>query len=198
MSTINNSDVIYLATNNKNKIKELNDLVAGRWSIKPAKEVCTSITWEETGSTFEANANIKIDALKLPSTKLILGEDSGLCVDYLNGAPGLFSARYAGEQANDEDNLEKLLLALKDVPFEQRTAHYICCLVFQNKQGLRSTFVGRLHGHILEHRKGQGGFGYDPIFQPLGFSKSLAQLPAEEKNKISHRALAFKQWLESI
>jgi XTP/dITP diphosphohydrolase len=150
---------------------------------------------EETGETFEANAELKAASYAQASGKLALADDSGLCVDALDGAPGVYSARYAGEGATDADRRQKLLKALKDVPDEQRTAHFMCAIVVFNPQK-QSPYIalGKFTGKIAhEESDGQYGFGYDSIFIPDGYNVTLADIQPEEKNKISHRALAAQQ-----
>ena len=131
---------------------------------------------EETGLTFRENAFLKADAVCKKSGFAAIADDSGLCVDALNGAPGVFSARYAGEEANDENNIIKLLDALKDVPQEKRTAHFSChiCAVFPD--GHRLDAEGKCEGSIGYQKKGSGGFGYDPVFM-VG-ERSFAELSA--------------------
>ena len=125
-----------------------------------------------------------------------IGDDSGLCVDHLGGEPGIYSARYSG--LGDEGNIEKLLKSLDGVPFDERTAHFVCsiCCVFPD--GKVITAEGKAHGIILEECKGQGGFGYDPVFYFPSLGKTFAEISQEEKNKVSHRANALAQFAEKI
>jgi XTP/dITP diphosphohydrolase len=121
-----------------------------------------------------------------------IADDSGLCVDVLNGDPGIFSARWAGEHGNDRANLEKVLDQLKDVPHDNRTAHFMCVASLVLPDGRQQVAEGRFHGHILNAPVGENGFGYDPIFQPLGMSISSAQMSAEEKDLMSHRGKSLR------
>jgi XTP/dITP diphosphohydrolase len=147
---------------------------------------------DETGSTFEENSLLKArytcQATGLPA----IADDSGLCVDALNGAPGIFSARWAGEHGNDQANLEKVLDQLKDVPDEKRTARFMCVASLVLPDGREQVAEGRFEGHILHAPVGENGFGYDPIFQPLGLSISSAQMSAEEKDLVSHRGKSLR------
>lgn len=151
---------------------------------------------EENGSTFEENAMIKAKSGCKDSSMPCIADDSGLMVDFLGGAPGIYSARFAGEHGNDEKNNDKLLELMKDVPSEKRTARFksaVCC-VFPD--GREITVSGVCEGKIATHRVGRGGFGYDPIF--LVGDKSYAELSAEEKDEISHRGKALRALAEAL
>jgi XTP/dITP diphosphohydrolase len=146
----------------------------------------------ETGSTFEENSLLKArytsEATGLPA----IADDSGLCVDALNGDPGIYSARWAGTHGDDRANLEKVLEQLKDVPDEKRTAYFICVATLVLPDGRQQVSEGRFEGHILHAPVGNNGFGYDPIFQPLGMSISSAQMGPEEKDLVSHRGKSLR------
>lgn len=145
---------------------------------------------EETGSTIEENAFIKACFLKGKVDGIIIADDTGLFVEYLNGQPGVYSARFAGENATYEDNNKKLLKLLNGVPFEKRKAYFKTVIAVVEDE--RETLLeGKLEGHILEHPRGENGFGYDPVFYVDNLKKTLAELSMEEKNKISHRANAL-------
>ena len=146
---------------------------------------------EETGTTFEENARLKATAACKETNMPAIADDSGLCVDYLDGAPGIFSARFSGEHGNDEKNNDLLLEKLKGVKPEQRTAHYVCaiCCVFPN--GKEITVRGECSGTIGFERDGNAGFGYDPLFLVNG--RSFGRYTAEEKDKISHRGNALRK-----
>jgi XTP/dITP diphosphohydrolase len=145
---------------------------------------------EETGTTFEENSLLKARTISKLTGLPALADDSGICVDALNGAPGLYSARYSGN--GDAANNRKLLDALKDVPDEKRTAYFICVAAFVRPDGFEKVEEGRFYGKILHEVVGSGGFGYDPLFQPDGLNCSSAQLSAEEKDAISHRGKAMR------
>lgn len=190
--------IFLIATHNKKKLSELKDIFEKLNIIaKSPDELGIEIPDpEETGKTFEENAFIKaksgFDATGLPT----VADDSGLCVDVLNGAPGVYSARYSGEHGDDEKNNDLLLKNLEGFPQEKRNAHYvcsICCVLDKNK---KFTVRGEFYGRIGFERIGNGGFGYDPLFM-VG-DKSVAEMTAEEKNKISHRGKALKAFSEEL
>ncbi|MGP1544047.1 MAG: RdgB/HAM1 family non-canonical purine NTP pyrophosphatase [Candidatus Fimenecus sp.] len=190
--------IFLIATHNKKKLSELKDIFEKLKIIaKSPDELGIEIPDpEETGKTFEENAFIKaksgFDATGLPT----VADDSGLCVDILNGAPGVYSARYSGEHGDDEKNNDLLLKNLEGFPQEKRNAHYvcsICCVLDKNK---KFTVRGEFYGRIGFERIGNGGFGYDPLFM-VG-DKSVAEMTAEEKNKISHRGKALKAFFEEL
>lgn len=155
----------------------------------------------ETAADFRGNAIIKAEHLRhrVPSDHWILADDSGLEVDALNGAPGVFSARYAGEHATDKENCQKLLNALRDYDLPtQRTARFVCFLYLLSHEGRGIVFQGVCEGSILHEKNGTNGFGYDPLFLPQGYQKSFAELSSQEKNKISHRAKAMQKFILSL
>ena len=174
-----------LATNNMKKLEELQRILFPLGvNVLTAKSIGITLPEvEENGSTFEENAHIKArsacDITHLPS----IADDSGLCVDFLGGAPGIYSARFAGEHGNDEKNNDLLLEKLRDVPMEKRTAHYVCavCCIFPD--GREITVRGECPGFIGFERDGNAGFGYDPLFLVNG--RSFGRYSAEEKDKIS-------------
>ncbi len=145
---------------------------------------------EETGKTFEENSLLKARTICKTTGLPALADDSGICVDALNGAPGIYSARYSGE--GDAANNAKLLKELADVPDEKRSAYFVCVAAFVRPDGFERVEEGRFYGKILHEVKGTGGFGYDPLFQPEGLNRSSAQLSAEEKDAISHRGIALR------
>ena len=187
-----------LASNNKKKIKELNEILSKKLpDVKVLSLADIGFEGEivEDGKTFAENAKIKAS---VPASLgyIGIGDDSGLCVDHLGGEPGIYSARYSG--LGDEGNIEKLLKSLDSVPFDERTAHFVCsiCCVFPD--GKVITAEGKAHGIILEECKGQGGFGYDPVFYFPSLGKTFSEISQEEKNKISHRANALELFAEKI
>lgn len=153
---------------------------------------------EETGTTFEENAALKAETIAKVLGVMVIGDDSGLEVDALEGRPGVYSARYAGIEKNDEANIDKVLAELQDVPESERTARFCCALAMAEPGKETLTVFGTCDGHILRDRRGTNGFGYDPVFYVDAEGKSMAELSSEEKNKISHRANAIKQLEKSL
>jgi XTP/dITP diphosphohydrolase len=148
---------------------------------------------EETGITFEENAIIKAEAVCKQFQQMVIADDSGIIVDALDGRPGVYSARYAGEEKNDEANNDKVLEELKSVHEKDRTARFYCAIAVAFPDKPTITVNGTCEGSILFERRGENGFGYDPIFYVSSMKKSMAELTAEEKNQISHRANAMKK-----
>ena len=182
-----------LATNNMKKLAEMQRILSPLGiNVVTAKMLGITLEdVEEDGDTFEANARLKAYAACKETNMPSIADDSGLCVDYLNGAPGIFSARFAGDHGNDELNNDKLLQMLEGVPEEQRTAYYVCavCCVFPD--GREIVVRGECHGKIGFQRDGNQGFGYDPLFLVNG--KAFGRYTAEEKDEISHRGIALKK-----
>ena len=190
------SHKLVLATRNQGKITEfrriLDALAPGAIELIGVDQFPDLVDVDETGSTFEEDSLLKArytcHATGLPA----IADDSGLCVDALNGDPGIFSARWAGTHGNDQANLEKVLDQLKDVPDEKRTARFMCVASLVLPDGREQVAEGRFEGHILHAPVGENGFGYDPIFQPLGLSISSAQMSAQEKDLVSHRGKSLR------
>lgn len=192
---------LYLATRNQHKAEEIQAILGTKWRVASSSELDPELDWDESGTTFRANALIKAQALRTKTSSPILADDSGLEVDILEGVPGVYSARYAGPGASDQDNLQKLLRVLHGVPAEHRRARFVCVLCYLDEMGQPQYFEGRCEGRIIEQPKGASGFGYDPIFVPDGWEKSFAELTSEEKNRISHRQKAmqsFQSYLNSL
>ena len=190
------SHKLVLATRNQGKIIEfrriLEALAPGEIELVGVDQFPDLVDVDETGSTFEENSLLKARYTCLATGLPAIADDSGLCVDALNGDPGIYSARWAGEHGNDQANLEKVLDQLKDVPDEKRTAHFMCVASLVLPDGREKVAEGRFEGHILHAPVGENGFGYDPIFQPLGLSISSAQMSAEEKDLVSHRGKSLR------
>ena len=190
------SHKLVLATRNQGKITEfrriLEELAPGQIELIGVDQFPNLVDVDETGSTFEGNSLLKArytcEATGMPA----IADDSGLCVDALNGDPGIFSARWAGDHGNDRANIDKVLEQLKDVPDQLRTAHFMCVASLVLPDGRHQVAEGRFDGHILHAPVGENGFGYDPIFQPLGLSISSAQMSAEEKDLVSHRGKSLR------
>jgi XTP/dITP diphosphohydrolase len=184
---------IVLASNNKGKINEIQALLPN-FHILPQSEFNVSDV-EETGLTFVENALIKARHAARQCHLPVLADDSGLAVDVLNGAPGIYSARYAGNGASDQDNVDKLLMALEGVPKEERSARFICVLVYLEhaEDPVPIIAQGIWEGRILFHPQGANGFGYDPVFWVPEHNCASAELSAEIKNALSHRGQALKK-----
>lgn len=187
-----------MATRNEKKRRELADLLAGSGLAIYGLEAVPAVQEvEETGETFEENAVLKARAVAAHGVWAI-ADDSGLEVDYLQGAPGVRSARFAGEGAGDGANNRLLLAKLEGVPPERRTARFVCAIALASPAGEVWTWRGECEGHIAEAPRGAGGFGYDPLFIPLGYGQTFAELPPEVKNAISHRAKALEQAVATL
>lgn len=188
---------LVLATNNKNKLREIREMLAGtEIHVVSQSEAGIDLDAEETGTTFAENASIKAQAIRtVMQTRgescYILADDSGLAVDALNGAPGVYSARWAGEDATDADRIEKLLTEMHDVPDGQRGAHFACVMCLITPEGEQLLFTGKVAGTILREPRGENGFGYDPVFAYEGCS--FAEIPSARKNTVSHRHNALAQ-----
>ena len=187
-----------LATNNMKKLAEMQRILSplGIHVVTAKTLGITLEDVEEDGDTFEANAKIKALAACRETNMPAIADDSGLCVDYLDGAPGLYSARFSGGHGNDEQNNDLLLEKLNGVPMEQRTAYYVCAICCVFPDGREITVRGECHGHIGFERDGHEGFGYDPLFLING--KSFGKYTAEEKDKISHRGNALRKLTEEL
>lgn len=181
-----------LATNNMKKLAEMQRILSPLGiNVVTAKMLGITLEdVEEDGDTFEANARIKALAACKATNMPAIADDSGLCVDYLDGAPGIFSARFSGEHGNDELNNDLLLEKLDGVPMEERTAYYVCAICCEFPDGREIIVRGECHGHIGFERDGNEGFGYDPLFLING--KAFGRYTAEEKDKISHRGNALR------
>lgn len=189
-------DKILIATKNEGKAKEYRKLFEPKgFEIVTLNDLNDPIEIVEDGETFAQNAAIKATALAEKYQVIALADDSGLMVDQLDGAPGIYSARYAGDH-DDEANKQKLLAELAGVAPDKRTAHFYCAIVVASPAGKQLTVEGEVNGMILEEQRGQGGFGYDPLFYYPPFERSFAQLSMEEKNSVSHRGRAVKALME--
>lgn len=186
---------IVLATKNRKKIGEIKKIfsatgISSRVYTPDDFPGCRDV--EEDGDTFEANAVKKAVYISKCTGMTSVADDSGLEVEALKGAPGVFSARYAGESADDRANLEKLLNEMKGVPYEKRGARFVCCISMAFKEDVK-TFFGYVKGRIGTEPKGENGFGYDPVFYPEGYDRTFAEMRDNEKNAISHRGMALKE-----
>ncbi|MDD3465911.1 MAG: RdgB/HAM1 family non-canonical purine NTP pyrophosphatase [Campylobacterales bacterium] len=184
---------IILATSNKGKVVEIKNMMEG-FEVVNYTDLIAPFHIEEDGHTFKDNAIIKAKAVFEAlgdNEAIVLSDDSGICVDVLDGAPGIYSARYAGVGANDKQNLQKLVESIKKAGFESSTAHYTAAIAMATKDGIY-TVHGHMYGTAITTPRGDKGFGYDPMFIPEGFEKTLGELDDEVKNKISHRGRALE------
>lgn len=186
---------LVFASNNKNKIKEIKNQLPDSIEILSLEDIGCVVDIPETANTIEGNALLKADFIKRHYGYDCFADDSGLEVDALNGAPGVYSARYAGEQKNDEDNMDKLLLDLQDK--DDRKANFKTVITLHIK-GETYNFTGLVNGQIIKERRGTDGFGYDPIFQADGMDKTFAEISMAEKIAISHRGKAVKQLVDFL
>lgn len=184
---------LVFASNNKNKIQEIQALVPNTIQIVSLKEIGCFEDIPETADTIEGNAILKANYITEKYGYDCFADDTGLEVEALNGAPGVYSARYAGEQKDANDNMDKLLFELKDKTNRKANFKTVIALNLNGKQNL---FSGIIHGKIIEEKIGTNGFGYDPIFVADGYEKTFAELSMEEKSNISHRGIAVKQLIE--
>lgn len=183
---------LYLATSNKGKVREIQELFA-HYKVIPYSEVITPFEIVEDGDTFKANAIIKSEAVYEAigdKEGIVLADDSGISVDCLDGAPGIYSARYAGEDASDKDNLNALIEAIKAKGLSQSKAHYTAAIAITSKYGTQVVH-GWMHGTATTEPKGEGGFGYDPMFIPEGYDQTLGELDNKVKKQLSHRSKAL-------
>lgn len=186
---------LVFATNNLNKLKEVQEMLPNSIQLLSLKDINCFDEVEETETTLEGNAKLKADYITKKFGYHCFADDTGLEVESLNGKPGVYSARYAGEPANAENNMLKLLTALKNKENRKAQFRTAICLNLDGKQFI---FEGVCKGEILTEKQGNKGFGYDPIFKPQGFTESFAQMNSNDKNKISHRGLAIKQLVEFL
>lgn len=186
---------LLFVTKNKDKILEINKLINNTIKLLSLEDINFTNDIEETENTLEGNALLKARTIFTKTNINCFADDSGLLVDALNGEPGVYSARYAGDQKNDEDNISKLLTNLEHIKNRSAQFKTVLALIIDGKE---HSFEGIIKGSISFVRKGTEGFGYDSVFIPDGFTKSFAEMSLEEKSEISHRALAFKKMVEFL
>ncbi len=190
---------LVIATRNQGKLKEIRRLLEGTGIVVRGLESFDNLPEvEEDGATFADNARKKAETIAALTGLPTLADDSGLEVKALAGAPGVHSARYAGPGASDADNNSKLLTALAGVPAEERQGAFCCAMALARPGGETRLYFGRVEGRILLEPRGQGGFGYDPLFLVREFGQTMAELPLETKNRISHRGQALRQALAAL
>lgn len=196
---------LVIASNNNGKIKEIKEILKDlKINVFSLKDMNIDIDVEEDGDTFAANAKKKAVEIAKVLNKandkefFVLSDDSGLCVDYLNGEPGVYSARYAGEHGDDKANNKKLLESLSGIERNKRSGRFVCSMALVDSNLNCRIVEGTVSGIILEKESGEGGFGYDPLFFNEQIEKSFGEATAEEKNKISHRAIALNKLKELL
>lgn len=189
---------LWFATTHLGKLREAKEILGEEQvTLKSLKEVGIYTPPEETGKTFLENARIKAKSLRtIKTTSWVMADDSGLEVKGLDGAPGIYSARYAGPHASDVENISKLMMSLKNV--KDRAAQFVCCLYVIDPKGQEYSFEGVLKGRIAEKVSGTSGFGYDPVFIPEGETRTFAEMNSTEKNKHSHRSIALAKFRKSL
>lgn len=191
---------LLVATNNAGKAKEFGELFGSGWTVLTLKDLPEKLETVEDGDSFAANARKKALEGSEKFDGVVLADDSGLEVDVLDGAPGIYSARYSGEPKSDSRNNEKLLGALINVPDDRRGAQFHCALALASRGKILAEFEGICRGYILHQARGGHGFGYDPLFQAEGFGQSFAEMGSDEKHRISHRGKAMekmREWLSA-
>lgn len=186
---------LIFASHNENKVTEIAALIGSGYSVKSLSAIGFNTEIVENGSTLTENALIKARTIYQATNKNCFADDTGLLVEALNNEPGVFSARYAGNQKNDHDNMNLLLENLKNKSNRNANFTTVIALIMDGKEYL---FEGKLFGEIITEKIGSNGFGYDPIFKPKDFNISLAQMDLNKKNTISHRALAFKKMIDFL
>ena len=186
---------IIAATKNKGKIREIEAITSefGMSVISRDDAGVPGVEVEETGSTFEENSRIKAEAIMKLCGEITIADDSGLEVDCLGGAPGVLSARFAGKDGDDKANNEKLIAMVSEYPEGERTARFVSVITMVFPEGKVLQARGTVEGHIVTEPKGEGGFGYDPLFVPEGHNRTFGEFKPEEKNAISHRANALRK-----
>jgi XTP/dITP diphosphohydrolase len=183
---------LLLATRNAHKTREVQEILGREFEVRDLSTHPEVPETPESGKTFEENATLKAIAVSKKLPDLVIADDSGLEVDALGGAPGVYSARYAGQNATDKQNIDKLVSELARIERAKRSARFRCMIALARDGKLLGTFEGVVEGVIVEPPRGRGGFGYDPIFVPQEFEQTFGELPAEVKNRISHRARAIR------
>lgn len=186
---------LIFATHNPNKAEEIQEMLP-EFAVQSLADIDFANEIPETGDTLEENALIKARTIFGKTNKACFADDTGLEVEALDGAPGVYSARYAGDEADPEKNMTKLLKELEGKSF--RNAAFRTVIAYIDAAGKQQLFEGSVSGEILEERTGEGGFGYDPIFKPMGYDQSFAEMTPIQKNEISHRGRAVKRFVEFL
>ncbi|MBR6171978.1 MAG: XTP/dITP diphosphatase [Eubacterium sp.] len=190
---------LIFATGNQNKMREIRAIFGNNdMEILSMKEAGISVDVDENGQSFEENSLIKARAIHEATGELVLADDSGLCIDYLNGEPGIYSARYLGEDTSYDIKNKELIRRLEGVPDEKRTARFVCAVAAVLPDGTELCVRGTMEGRIAYEQAGENGFGYDPIFFLPEYGKTSAEISPEEKNAISHRGKALRMMRKEL
>lgn len=188
---------LLVASKNQKKVNELKEILKKDGiDVISSNDIGGLPDVEETGTTFEENASLKATEIAKLTHNYVFADDSGLEVEALNNAPGIYSARYAGPNATDQDRIDKLLGELKK--YDNKKARFVCVIAISDNEGNVKTFRGEVYGKIIDNPRGSSGFGYDPVFVPDGYDKTFAELPSEIKNKISHRGNALRKAYDEL
>jgi XTP/dITP diphosphohydrolase len=189
---------LLIATRNRHKTREIGQMLGSGWEVRDLVSLPHAPKIEETGATFEENAALKALAISQIFTGLVLADDSGLEVDALNGAPGVYSARFAGIDANDVENRFLLIDQLKKLGGDEYPARFRCVIVLASQGELLGSFAGVINGKVILQERGDSGFGYDSMFIPQGYMETFGELQSEIKNSLSHRGRALAKALEFL
>lgn len=190
---------IVIATGNKDKVREINEILKGTdFEAISMKEAGVKLDIVEDGTTFEENAMIKAQSVFDVLGGYVIADDSGICIDALDGRPGIYSARFCGENSTYEEKFAKIFEMLKDVPEDKRTAQFVCAIAVIRPDGSKFTVRGEVRGVLVEEPRGDNGFGYDPIFYVPEYNMTTAQMDPELKNSISHRGKALRAMVEKL
>ena len=184
---------LIVATRNAHKAREIQRILGADFAVSDLSAYLETPETFEGGKTFKENAVLKATAASRQLPGLVVADDSGLEVDALGGAPGIYSARYAGQNATDKQNIDKLLAELARIERAKRSARFRCLIALAREGKLLGTFEGVVEGMIVDSPRGRGGFGYDPVFMPTEFGKTFGQLSPTEKDRVSHRARALEK-----
>ena len=184
---------LLVATRNNHKTKEIGQILGARWDVRDLTSLVEAPIVKETGSTFAENAALKAVVISESFSELVLADDSGLAIDALSGEPGVYSARFAGDDATDAQNRLKLIGLLETLPAEEFPARFQCEMVLARQGEILGCFSGTVEGIVVPFERGDRGFGYDSMFIPAGYNQTFAELPSEVKNNLSHRARALAQ-----
>lgn len=198
METEKNKIQLIFATGNQGKVNEFRQMLGEEYEILSMKDLDVDVDIVENGATFEENAIIKAVSVMKATGKMVLADDSGFEVDYLNGEPGIYSARYLGEDTSYEVKNRELLRRCEGVPEEQRDARFVCVIACAYPDGTVDTAIGKIEGKLAHEPKGENGFGYDPIFFLPERGCTTGELEPEEKNKISHRGIAIRKMVDIL
>jgi XTP/dITP diphosphohydrolase len=189
---------LLIATRNRHKTREIGQMLGSGWEVRDLVSLPHAPKIEETGATFEENAALKALTISQIFTGLVLADDSGLEVDALNGAPGVYSARFAGIDANDAENRFLLIDELKKLGGDEYPARFRCVIVLASQGELLGSFAGVINGKVILQERGDSGFGYDSMFIPQGYMETFGELQSEIKNSLSHRGRALAKALEFL